>query len=180
PNRSGNATQAKTHFSASTSSRGSSKRKKRKTGSKLTLEQEEEIREAFNLFDPDGTGVMDVKDLKVAIHALGFEPKDEGFINEVDHHENGTINFETFLAIVETKMSEHNVENDFLKIFNLFDDDATGKITFKNLKRVAKELGEDITDDQLREMIEEADLNGDGGVDQDEFIRLLAKTNLSN
>ncbi|RIB17372.1 hypothetical protein C2G38_2037795 [Gigaspora rosea] len=169
PNRSGNATQAKTHFSASTSSRGSSKRKKRKTGSKLTLEQEEEIREAFNLFDPDGTGVMDVKDLKVAIHALGFEPKDEGFINEVDHHENGTINFETFLAIVETKM-----------IFNLFDDDATGKITFKNLKRVAKELGEDITDDQLREMIEEADLNGDGGVDQDEFIRLLAKTNLSN
>lgn len=105
PNRSSNATQAKAHSSASTSSRGSSKRKKRKTVSKLTFEQEEEIREAFNLFDPDGTGVMEVKDLKVAIHALGFEPKeDEWFINEVDHHENGTINFETFLAIVETKM----------------------------------------------------------------------------
>ncbi|CAG8774737.1 5852_t:CDS:2, partial [Dentiscutata erythropus] len=49
-------------------------------------------------------------------------------------------------------------------IFNLFDDDATGKITFKNLKRVAKELGKNITDDQLREMIEEADLNSDGSI----------------
>ncbi|CAG8829150.1 28197_t:CDS:1, partial [Dentiscutata erythropus] len=66
----------------------------------------EEIREAFNLFDPDGTGVMDVKELKVAIYTLGFEPKDEEerLINEVNHCENRTIDFESFLAIVKTKM----------------------------------------------------------------------------
>jgi Ca2+-binding EF-hand superfamily protein len=70
------------------------------------------------------------------------------------------------------------LNDEFLKVFQLFDDDDTGKISFKNLKRVAKELGEDISDDHLREMIEEADLNGDGEVDESEFINLLKRTNL--
>ena len=76
------------------------------------------------------------------------------------------------------KKSERNLDEDFLKIFKLFDDDDTGKISFENLKRVAKELGEEINDEQLNEMIEVADLNGDGEVDENEFIHLLKRTNL--
>jgi hypothetical protein len=41
-----------------------------------------------------------------------------------------------------------------------------GKISFENLKRVAKELGENLTDEELMEMIEEADRDGDGEVNQ--------------
>ncbi len=69
--------------------------KKRPTGSRpeLTEEQKTEIREAFDLFDADGSGTIDVKELKVrnknqfitiknksfqvAMRALGFEPKKE-------------------------------------------------------------------------------------------------------
>ena len=43
----------------------------------LTEEQKQEIREAFDLFDPDGSGTIDAKELKVAMRALGFEPKKE-------------------------------------------------------------------------------------------------------
>jgi centrin-1 len=62
-----------------------------------------------------------------------------------------------------------------MKVFDLFDDDKTGKITFKNLKRVAKELGENLTDDELTEMIEEADRDGDKMIDRDEFYRVMRK-----
>ena len=42
-----------------------------------------------------------------------------------------------------------------------------GTITFKNLKRVAKELGENMTDEELQEMIDEADRDGDGEVNEE-------------
>ena len=62
-----------------------------------------------------------------------------------------------------------------MKAFRLFDDDETGKISFKNLKRVAKELGENMTDEELQEMIDEADRDGDGEVNEEEFFRIMKK-----
>ncbi len=63
-----------------------------------------------------------------------------------------------------------------MKAFKLFDDDETGKITFKNLKRACKELGENLTDEELQEMIDEADRDGDGEINQEEFLRIMRKT----
>lgn len=65
-----------------------------------------------------------------------------------------------------------------LKAFRLFDDDNTGKISLKNLRRVARELGETMTDDELQEMIDEADRDGDGEISEEEFVRIMKKTNL--
>ena len=55
-----------------------------------------------------------------------------------------------------------------MHVFNLFDHDASGKITFEDLRRVADELGEEITDDELRNMISRADTNEDS-----EFISFM-------
>ena len=75
-------------------------------------------------------------------------------------------------------MAERDPREEMLKAFRLFDDDETGKISFRNLKRVAKELGENMTDDEIQEMIEEADRDGDGEISEDEFMRIMRKTNL--
>ena len=147
----------------------------------LTEEQKQEIREAFDLFDTDGSGTIDAKELKVSMRALGFEPKKEEIakmMHEVDKDGSGTITFEDFLKLMTAKMGERDGKEEILKAFRLFDDDDTGKISFKNLKRVAKELGETMTDEELQEMIEEADRDGDGEVNEEEFFRIMKKTAL--
>ncbi|XP_032855356.1 centrin-2 isoform X1 [Tyto alba] len=156
-------------------------RKKASPKLELTEEQKQEIQEAFDLFDTDGTGSIDVKELKVAMRALGFEPKKEEIkkmISDVDKEGTGKISFHDFLVVMTQKMAEKDSKEEILKAFKLFDDDETGKISFKNLKRVAKELGENLTDEELQEMIDEADRDGDGEVNEQEFLRIMKKTSL--
>lgn len=76
-------------------------------------------------------------------------------ISDIDKDGSGTIDFEEFLQMMTAKMGERDSREEIMKAFRLFDDDETGKISFKNLKRVAKELGENMTDEELMEMIEE-------------------------
>merc|ERR1719291_1677399 len=95
------------------------------------------------------------------MRALGFEPTKEEIkkmISDIDRDGSGTIDFNEFLEMMTAKMSEKDSREEILKAFRLFDDDETGYITLKNLKRVAKEIGEsNMTDEELQEMIDEAD-----------------------
>jgi len=144
----------------------------------LTPEQKQEIREAFDLFDTDGSGTIECKELKVAMRALGFEPKKEDLkkmISEIDKSGTGIMDFNEFLELMSTKMAEKDTKEEILKAFKLFDDDGTGKISFKNLKRVSKELGENLTDEEIQEMIDDADKDGDGEINEDEFLHIMKK-----
>eukprot|EP00493_Phyllostaurus_siculus_P025184 UN25528 len=69
-------------------------------------------------------------------------------ISDIDKDGNGTIDFNEFLEMMTAKMSERDSKEEILKAFRLFDDDETGKISFRNLKGVAKELGENMTDER--------------------------------
>merc|ERR1719347_1988328 len=115
------------------------------------------------------------------MRALGFEPRKEEIkkmISEVDKESCGKLSLESFMHLMGGKMSEKDTKEEILKAFKLFDDDDSGKITFTNLKRVAAELGENLTDEELQEMIDEADREGDGEVNQEEFLRIMKKTSL--
>ena len=51
--------------------------------------------------------------------------------------------------------------------------DNTSRISFRNLARVAEELGENIEDEELQDMISQADKDGDGEINLDEFYLFL-------
>merc|ERR1712199_138925 len=131
-------------------------RSKKKGG--LTEEQLDEIREAFNLFDGDQSGAIDVRELKAAMRALGFEVKNEELkkmVSDVDNDGNGTIEFAEFLQMMTGKMGEKDSREDIEKVFKLF--------------------GENIDDEELQDMINQADRDGDGEINLDEFYRIMKK-----
>ncbi|GAB1607138.1 centrin-3-like [Argonauta hians] len=150
-----------------------SKKKKRR---ELAEEQKQEIREAFDLFDTDKDGAIDYYELKVCMRALGFEVKKDQVLKilyDYDIEETGKITLEDFNEVMTDLMLQRDPIQELLKAFKLFDDDDTGKISLRNLRRVARELGENLNDDELRAMIDEFDTDGDGEIDSEEFVSIM-------
>merc|ERR1711988_332968 len=99
-------------------------------------------------------------------------------IGEVDDDGGGEIGYDEFLKMMTNKILNKDPKDDMLKAFRLFDDDGTGSISFKNLKRVAKETNQTLTDDELQEMLADADRDGDGVLNEEEFLVMMKKLNL--
>ncbi|KAM9794354.1 centrin-3 isoform X1 [Syngnathus typhle] len=143
----------------------------------LSNEQKREIREAFELFDTDKDNEVDYHELKVAMRALGFEVKKVDvmqILKDYDVRQTGKISFEDFNEVVSGLIQERDPKEEILKAFRLFDDDESGTISLRNLKRVARELGENTSDEELRSMIDAFDADGDGEINQEEFLSIMS------
>ena len=77
-----------------------------------------------------------------------------------------------------SRQSEKDAKDDIIKAFKLFDSEGKGKIGLKELKAVAKELGENMSDIDLQGMIKEADADGDGFINESEFLAVMKEANL--
>ncbi|XP_033733497.1 calmodulin-A-like isoform X1 [Pecten maximus] len=139
----------------------------------LTDEQVAEFKEAFTLFDKDGDGTITTSELGTVMRSLGQNPTEnelQDMINEVDADGNGTIDFEEFLHMMARKMKETDSEEDLREAFRVFDKDGNGYISAAELRHVMTNLGEKLTDEEVDEMIKEADLDGDGMVNYEDFM----------
>ncbi|KAK8924189.1 hypothetical protein KSP39_PZI019645 [Platanthera zijinensis] len=142
----------------------------------LSEDQISEFREAFCLFDKDGDGCITLEELATVIQSLGQNPiKEElqDMINEVDINGNGTIEFGEFLSLMARKIKETDAEEELKEAFKVFDKDQNGYISAAELRNVMINLGEKLTDEEVDQMIREADLDGDGQVNYEEFVRMM-------
>ena len=97
-------------------------------------------------------------------------------ISDLDKNKSGSIDFEEFLDMMTARMSDKDTREDISKVFRLFDDDTSGSITLRNLRRVAKELGETMSGDELKEMLERAASNGEEITFEDFYFIMTKKT----
>ncbi|XP_050291718.1 caltractin-like [Quercus robur] len=164
----------------STQYRGASRKDKtRGRNHGLTQQKRQEIKEAFELFDTDGSGTIDAKELNVAMRALGFEMTEEQInqmIADVDKDGSGAIDFDEFVHMMTAKIGERDTKEELMKAFHIIDQDNNGKISVSDIKRIVKELDENFTDDDIKEMIEAADRDQDGEVNVEEFMRIMRRT----
>ncbi|KAF9479422.1 EF-hand [Pholiota conissans] len=152
------------------------KAKRRQPRPELTDEQKQEIKEAFELFDTDKDGCVDYHELKVAMRALGFDLKKAEvlkLLRDNDTDNLGLMHFQDFAKIMSERILERDPMEEIRRAFKLFDEDGTGKISLRNLRRVAKEIGDRLEDDELKAMIDEFDLDQDGEISEQEFFAIM-------
>lgn len=163
----------------------------------LSEEQREEISEAFALFDLDKDKRIDYHELKVAMKALGFEVRKQEILEVLQvygvsssqqgqgqgssqqqqqqqqtsyTHSKLLLPFTSFQYLMAARILARDPRDEILRAFELFDEGGKGKISLDDLRRVARELGEGLQEEELVAMIEEFDLDGDGMIDREEFL----------
>ncbi|GAY33419.1 hypothetical protein CUMW_007130 [Citrus unshiu] len=147
-----------------------------KMADQLTDDQISEFKEAFSLFDKDGDGCITTKELGTVMRSLGQNPTEaelQDMINEVDADGNGTIDFPEFLNLMARKMKDTDSEEELKEAFRVFDKDQNGFISAAELRHVMTNLGEKLTDEEVDEMIREADVDGDGQINYEEFVKVM-------
>lgn len=110
--------------------------------------------------------------------SLGFEAKSNAIfqmISDLDADGNGTIDFGEWLSLMTKRVNDKDSRANINKIFALYDDERTGFISAKNLRRVAQQLGENITDEEIDELIVRADVDQDGLVSEEEFYVIVTR-----
>ncbi|CAG8581559.1 14369_t:CDS:2 [Acaulospora morrowiae] len=147
-------------------------KKKKVTGSQSTINAAKDI---VNL---PATSTLTITAPPLSpLHRLRFDEKKTEvlkIIRQYDKNDNGKIVFEDFNKVMSERILNRSPEEEIHRAFQLFDDDNTGKISLFNLKRVAEELGENLDEEDLQAMIDEFDLDEDGEINEQEFMKIMS------
>ena len=138
----------------------------------------EELKEAFTLFDTNHSGTIDARELKAAMRALGHNVTKQmctAMFREVGKDPESELDFNDFCKIMAPRLKKADSRDEVMKVFQLFDENGAGFITYRDLRRMADDCGETMSDEELHQMISEADRSGDDKITFDEFFRVMKK-----
>ncbi|XP_062598590.1 neo-calmodulin-like isoform X5 [Saccostrea cucullata] len=162
----------------------------KKMANGFTSQENHDMKQAFELFDKNHDGKISSDELGRVLRTLGHnysQEEVEDMIKNADTNENGFVEFDEFVVMmrrwthnsvvegadgVSTSSSSSKSEKQ-LEAFRVFDMDGNGYIDKHELRYTMRRLGENLSDEDIKEMFKEADLNGDGLIDYSEFSRLL-------
>ena len=138
-----------------------------------------DIKEAFELFDSNGDGKINVREIRGAMQSIGYDEKNPTVyevITELDNprsKNSGGATFNDFCQTVNYRVPEKETTEDLRKVFNLFLDDPNSDTTsLESIKRVADELGENIEEIELNAMLNKASKSG-ARLAFDDFVAIM-------
>mmetsp|Transcript_25560 Transcript_25560/g.38599 ORF Transcript_25560/g.38599 Transcript_25560/m.38599 type:complete len:155 (-) Transcript_25560:145-609(-) len=130
------------------------------------------IKEAFDTYAEDG--IISIKHAKRALRGVIESNITREEIRSISG-EKDYLDWQGFATYCSNKIVQKNKSND---AFSLFDKDEKGLICVEDVERVVKELEEDFTQEEIEEMMNEADPSGEGLIDRESLFRIVRKIDL--
>ena len=148
-----------------------------KTTAEKKLEEKTAIlKEAFELIDKKADGEITSDEVEKFYEHLGdklTKAELQDMINEVDIEGNGTITFEGFKELMDRKFRSDDVEEELIETFKKFEQDNNGLIGPEDVFNLLQSFGQDITINEAEEMVKNVDLDQDGFVNYQEFVKMI-------
>ena len=142
---------------------------------KFIEENIDEVKKAFARYDRQCNGYIATKKLGLVIRNLGFNPTEDeidDIVNQWDADHSGAISFIDFIQIINEIWN--GIDGIIREAFQIFDSDGSGAIDIAEFRKMMTTYGEeDITDNEVAEMIDRLDKDGDGQIGLEEFIKML-------
>ncbi|XP_042557368.1 calmodulin-like [Dipodomys spectabilis] len=143
----------------------------------LTETQMAQLKKAFSLFDKDGAGVIKTRDVGTLLRSLGQNPTEaevQDLLGQVDPDGQGTVALPVLAAVMASRGSVAvESKEEIREAFRVFDKDGSGFVSAAELRQVLTTLGEKLTDLEVDEMIREADIDGNGLLNYEEFVQMM-------
>ncbi|KYO31443.1 calmodulin-like protein 6 [Alligator mississippiensis] len=146
-------------------------------GEALTPEQITEYKGIFEMFDEEGNGLVKTEDLEKLMSLLGINPTKRELLTmakDVDKDNKGTFNCDGFLVLMGIYHEKaKNQDEELRAAFKVFDKEHKGYIEWDTLKYVLMNAGEPLNENEAELMMKEADKDGDGTIDYEEFVAMM-------
>ncbi|KAE8686233.1 putative calcium-binding protein CML12 [Hibiscus syriacus] len=146
----------------------------------LDGEQLKQLKDIFSRFDMDSDGSLTMLELAALLRSLGLQPTGDQLqvlLAHMDSNGNGAVEFDELTNAILPHMNEQIMVNQeqLKELFTLFDRDGNGYITPAELAGCMSKMGNRCRK-ELAEMIREADADGDGVINFNEFSTIMAKS----
>nr|AFK09219.1 calcium-dependent protein kinase [Dunaliella salina] len=138
------------------------------------------LKEMFHSIDTDNSGTISVEELHEGLRKKGshVDPREAQYImDSIDVNGNSRIDYEEFLAAT-LHLTKLNREEQMINAFKFFDKDESGFITKDEIVRGLADLGEEANKDEVNAIMSQADKNGDGKIDYEEFCIMMRSNHL--
>jgi len=143
-------------------------------------EKAELLKESFDMFDRDRNNLINAVELGNILLSLGYEIEESEptqLIQEFDGNEDNLIDFVEFLQIIEKRGKYKELEEELFEAFKIFDKEGKGAIPTSEFKHYMLTLGERMTDDDIEEMIKEADPQDSGYIGYKDYVNKILNFN---
>ena len=160
-------------------------RRKRRTTEEDDLE---EIRKGFEMFDVNGTGVIDPLELLEVMDSMNLKEKNpfiyemiESICSEKEFLKKGGVTLDELVNYVYNKVNDTETNAGIRQMYDVINDRDTDTVSMSTFYTLAKDYGDKLSEDEIRELLEKTQMGGEE-LNFDEFytIMKISKSNNSN
>ena len=139
----------------------------------FSAEDKENFKNAFDAFDENRDDLVSTDVLGKLLRAIGFNPMPEEVEDMIEDIGASTFDFNSFMYIVYRHAREADPEGELVDAFRVFDKDGTGKLKTDVIRKILRNLKQPFTEDQIRELLSQAEIDGNDCVKYEEFVKVM-------